>query len=106
MSRRSESVQRGDPHFFPDGRPKASPDDTSLLGLSAVWSKMDEPLPPKGTAAAGGRHAGGGSHGRRAARRRARRAERTIPRGVVIGVGSALVLVVLSSWLLISLIIP
>lgn len=106
MRRRVESVQRGDPNFFPDGRPKTSPDDTSLLGLSAVWSKMDEPLPPRGATGAGGRHAGGGSHGRRAARRRARRAERTIPRGVVVGVGGALVLVLLSSAVLISLLIP
>ncbi|HEX6197492.1 MAG TPA: hypothetical protein VFZ37_16370 [Jiangellaceae bacterium] len=106
MRRRTESVQRGDPHFFPDGRRKTSPDDTSLLGLSAVWSELDEPLPPKGVAAAGRRHAGGGSHGRRAARRRARRAERTIPRGVMIGVGGALFLVLLSSWILISIFIP
>lgn len=105
MSRRTESVHRGDPHYFPDGRPKVSPDDTSMLGLSAVWSEMDEPLPPRGFEA-GGRHSGGGSHGRRAARRRARRAARTVPRGVMIGVGGAFFLVLLSSWVLISMFVP
>lgn len=106
MSGRAESVHQGDPHYFPDGRPKTSPDDTSMLGLSAVWSEMDEPLPPRGAAVAGGRHAGGGNQGRRAARRRARRAERTIPRGVAIGIGSALALALLGSAVLISLFIP
>lgn len=105
MSGRAESVQRGNPHYYPDGRPKASPDDTSMLGLSAVWSEMDEPMPARGAEVAG-RHAGGGNQGRRAARRRARRAERTIPRGVMIGVGGALFLVLLSSVVLISLFIP
>lgn len=105
MSGRAKSLQRGNPHYYPDGRPKASPDDTSMLGLSAVWSEMDEPMPAKGTEVAG-RHAGGGNQGRRAARRRARRAERTIPRGVMIGVGGALFLVLLSGVVLISLFIP
>ena len=29
---------------------EASPDDTSLLGLAAVWAELDEPMPPKGRA--------------------------------------------------------
>ena len=103
MSRRTESVPPGDPHFFPDGRPKVSPDDTSMLGLSAVWSELDEPLPPRGQAGTG-RHAG--AHRGRAARRRARRAERSIPRGVMIGVGGALFLAMLGSLVLVSMFIP
>jgi hypothetical protein len=27
--------------------PRDSPDDTSLLGLAAVWSELEAPMPPK-----------------------------------------------------------
>lgn len=49
-----------------DGRLKKSPDDTSLLGLSAVWSELDAELPPPGAAGRSGRR-------RSAARRRSNR---------------------------------
>ena len=49
MSDRREPTQGGELGYLPDGRPKLSPDDTSLLGLHAVWSELDDPLPPKGS---------------------------------------------------------
>ena len=67
----------GDPGHFPDGRPKSSPDDTSLLGLRAVWSELDEPLPPKA-----------GRHGSRRSRRRVRTSWR-VPLPLVIGISVA-----------------
>lgn len=48
------------------GPSKSSPDDTSLLGLKAVWSELDAPMPPK--------RSRGSRHARGARRRRARRA--------------------------------
>ncbi|HSI93455.1 MAG TPA: hypothetical protein VK925_08130, partial [Jiangellaceae bacterium] len=67
MTDRHEGEPGSDPLRFPDGRPKSSPDDTSLLGLAAVWSEIDEPMPPKRSAGKGGIHQRGRS-------RRARRA--------------------------------
>ena len=63
--------------------PEASPDDTSLLGLAAVWSELDAPMPPK--RAASHRHAG----------RRARRAPRSVPTGLVVGLAGAVLLALL-----------
>jgi hypothetical protein len=89
MSEQPDRINQGDPARFPDGRLKTSPDDTSLLGLSAVWSELDEPLPAKGT---GGKRGASGRHGGRAARRRARRQAKAVPRPVLIGLGVALLL--------------
>ncbi len=87
MTDRHEPAPVSDPFRFPDGRPKSSPDDTSLLGLAAVWSEIDEPLPPKGSTR---RHAGRGRRGGR----RGRRARRYQPvaRPVVIGLVGAVAL--------------
>jgi hypothetical protein len=74
-----DTAPAGDPHFYADGRPKASPDDTSLLGLHAVWSELDEPLPAKGST---------GRHGSRRARRRAGTAWR-VPLPLVVGIAAA-----------------
>jgi hypothetical protein len=77
MSDRQDPPPVRDPGYFPDGRPKSSPDDTSLLGLHAVWSEIDEPLPPKAEQ----------SRSRRA-RRRAR-ATWSVPAPLVIGISAA-----------------
>jgi hypothetical protein len=74
-----DTAPASDQHFYADGRPKSSPDDTSLLGLHAVWSELDEPLPEKGTA---------GRHGSRRARRQARTAWR-VPLPLVVGIAAA-----------------
>jgi ferric-dicitrate binding protein FerR (iron transport regulator) len=63
--------------------PEASPDDTSLLGLAAVWSELDAPMPPK--RAASHRHAG----------RRARRAPRSVPTALIVGLAGAVLLALL-----------
>lgn len=68
MTDRHEDDSVSDPLRFPDGRPKSSPDDTSLLGLAAVWSEIDEPMPPKRSADKGGTHQRGRSHRARRAR--------------------------------------
>lgn len=31
-----------DPHWHADGRPKSSPDETSMFGLNAVWSELED----------------------------------------------------------------
>lgn len=77
MGDRRDSSHAGDPGYFPDGTPKSSPDDTSLLGLHAVWSEIDEPFPPKG-----------GAPGSRRARRRAKTSWR-VPLPLVIGISVA-----------------
>ena len=77
MSDRRDSTHGGDLGHFPDGTPKSSPDDTSLLGLHAVWSEIDEPLPPKAA-----------RHRSRRARRRAQ-ASWEIPLPLVIGISVA-----------------
>ncbi|HSJ62179.1 MAG TPA: hypothetical protein VK895_13180 [Jiangellaceae bacterium] len=77
MSDRREPAQGDELGYLPDGRPKLSPDDTSLLGLHAVWSELDEPLPPKGS-----------RHLSRRARRQARSAWR-VPMPLVIGISAA-----------------
>lgn len=82
MSDRQDPTHPGDLGHLPDGRPKLSPDDTSLLGLHAVWSEIDEPLPPKGAVA---------RHGTRRVRRQARTAWR-VPLSLVIGISAAVVL--------------
>lgn len=87
MSDRHEPDEVSDPHRFPDGRPKSSPDDTSLLGLAAVWSEIDAPMPPKRSSGRRGSHQRGRS--RRA--RRARRGRRP-PTLLVIGIGLAIML--------------
>ena len=63
--------------------PEASPDDTSLLGLAAVWSELDAPMPPKRPPAH--RHAG----------RRARRPQRTAPTALIVGLAGAVLLALL-----------
>ncbi|MFW6091709.1 MAG: hypothetical protein ACODAF_07490 [Actinomycetota bacterium] len=78
MTDRHDSAPTSDPYYFPDGRVKSSPDDTSLLGLDAVWSELDAPLPPK--RATGGRRA----HGR-AGRRTHRRRSQPLNTPVLIG---------------------
>ena len=60
--------------------PEVSPDDTSLLGLAAVWSELDAPMPPKRTASH--RHAG----------RRAGRAQRSVPTALIVGLAGAVLL--------------
>lgn len=82
MTDRHEGEPESDPLRFPDGRPKSSPDDTSLLGLAAVWSEIDEPMPPKRSAGKGGIHQRGRS-------RRARRARSAQSPGVRVMVGLA-----------------
>lgn len=98
MTDRPERAPASDPLRFPDGRPKSSPDETSLLGLAAVWSEIDEPLPPKGAS----RRRGG--HGRRSGRRarRARRAQ-AVSRPVVFGLLGAVVLTLGVIGLLVAL---
>lgn len=92
MTDRNEGAPASDPGRFPDGRPKSSPDDTSLLGLAAVWSEIDEPLPPKSSGHGASRHreAARGSHAGRRARRAARR--RRVAAPVVLGLVGAVVL--------------
>ena len=63
--------------------PEASPDDTSLLGLAAVWSELDAPMPPKRMATH--RHAG----------RRARRTHRSAPTALIVGLAGAVLLALL-----------
>ncbi|HEX6233588.1 MAG TPA: hypothetical protein VFZ63_10745 [Jiangellaceae bacterium] len=77
MGDRQDPSPVGDPGHLPDGRPKSSPDDTSLLGLHAIWSEIDEPLPPKTR--------------RRRSRRAHRRARATwdVPAPLVIGISAA-----------------
>lgn len=82
-----DSAPVSDPHRFPDGRPKSSPDDTSLLGLAAVWSEIDAPLPPKRST--GGRRA----HGR-AGRRSHRRRSQPVGKPVLIGLMGSIALAV------------
>ena len=82
MGDRRDPKHGSDLGHFPDGRPKSSPDDTSLLGLRAVWSELDEPLQPKV-----------GRHGSRRARRRARTSWR-VPLPLVIGISVAVGLTV------------
>jgi hypothetical protein len=112
MTELSDMTNPSDPLRFPDGRPKSSPDDTSMLGLAAVWSELDEPLPAKGAGgrrASGGRHTSGGRHGsvgRRASRRLARKQARTIPRPVLIVLGAALALALGITAVLARLILP
>jgi hypothetical protein len=87
---RHEGAPESDPLRFPDGRPKSSPDDTSLLGLAAVWSEIDEPMPPKRSAGKGGTH----QRGRSRQTRRARRARPAQSPGVrvMLGLAAAVVL--------------
>jgi ferric-dicitrate binding protein FerR (iron transport regulator) len=63
--------------------PEASPDDTSLLGLAAVWSELNAPMPPKRRPAH--RHAG----------RRARRPQRSAPTALIVGLAGAVLLALL-----------
>lgn len=82
MGDRRDPSNVGDLGHFPDGSPKSSPDDTSLLGLHAVWSELDEPLPRKAD-----------RHGTRRARRRAKAPWR-VPLPLVIGLSVAVGLTV------------
>lgn len=86
MTDRPDSAPLRDPHYFPDGRVKSSPDDTSLLGLDAVWSELDAPLPPK--RAKGGRRAHGRA-GRRTHRRRAQSVGKPVLIGLLVSVALA-----------------
>ena len=68
-----------------------SPDDTSLLGLAAVWAELDAPMPPK----------------RRSTRRLGRRARLspgTVPVGLLAGLAVAMALAVAMIVLLLNLI--
>ncbi len=68
-----------------------SPDDTSLLGLAAVWAELDAPMPPK----------------RRATHRPGRRGQgsaSTLPAALLAGLAAALVLAVAMIAFLLSLI--
>lgn len=85
MTDRDDSAAASDPHRFPDGRPKSSPDDTSLLGLAAVWSELETPLPPKRT---NGKRRANARAGRRSHRRRAQ----SVGKPVLIGLLSSIVL--------------
>ena len=70
---------------------EATPDDTSLLGLAAIWAELDAPMPPK----------------RRATHRPGRRAglsPSTTPVALLAGLVGALVLAVAMIVLLLSLI--
>lgn len=87
MTDRHESAPASDPYYFPDGRPKSSPDDTSLLGLAAVWSELEAPLPPRRPAR--GRRAHGRA-GRRSHRRRAQPVSRPLLIGMVSSIALAL----------------
>lgn len=82
MSHRQHSAPVGNPDRFPDGRPKSSPDDTSLLGLAAVWADLDAPVPPKKPHR--NRH-------RKGSRHRARRVS-SVSMPVAVGLGFAMVL--------------
>jgi hypothetical protein len=66
-----------------------SPDDTSLLGLPAIWAELDAPMPPK----------------RRATHREGRRGRPpTIPAGLLAGLVAAVLLAVAMFVFLLSLI--
>ncbi|MBD0292932.1 MAG: hypothetical protein ICV70_05090 [Jiangellaceae bacterium] len=71
-------------------RRKLSPDDTSLLGLAAVWAELDAPMPPKG---------------RRARRAEQRGSARTLSVSVpvIIGLGTAVLLALVMMLLLVAL---
>jgi ferric-dicitrate binding protein FerR (iron transport regulator) len=56
-----------------------SPEDTSLLGLAAVWSELEAPMPPKRRPTH--RHR---AHGKRAVR--------TYPTALLAGLGAAVLL--------------
>jgi ferric-dicitrate binding protein FerR (iron transport regulator) len=56
-----------------------SPEDTSLLGLAAVWSELEAPMPPKRQPTH--RHR---AHGKRAVR--------TYPTALLAGLGAAVLL--------------
>jgi ferric-dicitrate binding protein FerR (iron transport regulator) len=60
--------------------PDSSPDDTSLLGLAAVWSELDAPMPPKRQP----------SH--RPGSRRARRRASSVPTALIVGLAGAVFL--------------
>jgi hypothetical protein len=68
-----------------------SPDDTSLLGLAAVWAELDAPMPPK----------------RRSTHRQGRRAQlsaATTPVGLLVGLAAAMALAVAMIVLMLNLI--
>jgi hypothetical protein len=68
-----------------------SPDDTSLLGLAAVWAELDAPMPPK----------------RRSTHRQGRRGQlspSSAPIGLLAGLAAAVVLAVAMIVLLLNLI--
>jgi hypothetical protein len=70
---------------------EASPDDTSLLGLAAVWAELDAPMPPK----------------RRASHRPGRRTQpvrAAMPVGLLAGLVGAVILVLAMFVLLLNLI--
>jgi hypothetical protein len=66
-----------------------SPDDTSLLGLAAIWTEIDAPMPPK----------------RRANHREGRRGQPpAIPLGLLAGLAAAVLLVVAMFVFLLNLV--
>lgn len=85
MTDRNDPAPASDSQHFPDGRPKSSPDDTSLLGLAAVWSELEAPLPPKRT---DGKRRANARAGRRTHRRRAQ----TVGKPVLVGLISSIAL--------------
>jgi hypothetical protein len=68
-----------------------SPDDTSLLGLAAVWAELDAPMPPKRRAS----HRDG---------RRSRSLAPAMPVALIAGLAAAVLLVVAMFVLLLNLI--
>jgi hypothetical protein len=68
-----------------------SPDDTSLLGLAAVWAELDAPMPPK-------------RHSTHRPGRRAHISASTFPVALLVGLAGAITLAVLMIVLLLNLI--
>jgi hypothetical protein len=68
-----------------------SPDDTSLLGLAAVWAELDAPMPPK-------------RRSKNRPGRRARFSASTFPMALLAGLAGAIALAVMMIVFLLNLI--
>lgn len=83
----SHRYDESTPYRHADGRPKMSPDETSLFGLNAVWSEVES----------GSRSQHASSH--RRSRHASRRSRRPLwP--LSLGIGGGLLCVVVMIWLL------
>lgn len=102
MTDRHDTRPVSEPLRFPDGRLKSSPDDTSLLGLAAVWTEIDAPLPPRTPDAGGRPQVRNGAHQRHAKPRvrRARSVVGPVAAGVIVAVALAVGIAVLFGLLL------